>query len=80
MATRNGANSGRAAAKARTTGCLRSFVPVSPLAVPVLLEVGREAIYGEAIEDALADAAQAEALIADAMIDDENDDSQAEFF
>ncbi len=58
----------------------RRLERVSPLAVPVLLEVGREAIYGEAIEDALADAAQAEALIADAMIDDENDDSQAELF
>ena len=59
----------------------RRLERVSPLAVPVLLEVGREAIYGEAIEDALADAAQAEALIADAMIDDDpDDDSQAELF
>jgi ATP-dependent Lhr-like helicase len=58
----------------------RRLERVSPLAVPVLLEVGREAIYGEAIEDALADAAQAEALIADATQDDEHDDSQAELF
>ena len=30
---------------------------VSPLAVPILLEIGREPIYGEAQDDILAEAA-----------------------
>jgi ATP-dependent Lhr-like helicase len=38
---------------------------VSPLAVPVLLEIGREAVYGEAAEVALAEAAAA--LVREAM-------------
>jgi ATP-dependent Lhr-like helicase len=38
---------------------------VSPLAVPVLLEIGREAVYGEAAEVALAEAAAA--LVQEAM-------------
>ncbi len=38
---------------------------VSPLAVPILLEIGREPVYGEAIETLLADAA--EELILEAM-------------
>jgi len=38
---------------------------VSPLAVPVLLEIGRESVYGEAAEELLA---QAEAtLVREAM-------------
>lgn len=32
---------------------------VSPLAVPVLLEIGREPVYGEARESILAEAAEA---------------------
>jgi ATP-dependent Lhr-like helicase len=47
---------------------------VSPLAVPVLLETGREAVYGAAIEEALADEAAAQALIDDAT----HEDPQAE--
>ena len=38
---------------------------ISPLAVPVLLEIGREQVYGSAIDDLLAQAA--EDLIAEAM-------------
>jgi ATP-dependent Lhr-like helicase len=38
---------------------------VSPLAVPVMLEIGRETVYGEASEDVLAEAA--EDLIKEAM-------------
>jgi ATP-dependent Lhr-like helicase len=30
---------------------------VSPLAVPVMLEIGRESVYGEASEELLAEAA-----------------------
>lgn len=41
---------------------------VSPLAVPVLLEIGREPIYGEAQESLLADAA--DDLVKEAMTDD----------
>jgi len=48
----------------------RRLARVSPLAVPVLLEVGREAIYGAAIEDALADEAAAQALIDEATAED----------
>jgi hypothetical protein len=44
--------------------------------VPVLLEVGRDAVYGAAIEDALADEAAAQALIDEAIADD----SQSELF
>jgi len=54
----------------------RRLARVSPLAVPVLLEVGREAVYGAAIEDALADEAAAQALIDEATADD----SQSELF
>jgi ATP-dependent helicase Lhr and Lhr-like helicase len=54
----------------------RRLARVSPLAVPVLLEVGREAVYGAAIEDALADAAAAQALIDEAT----EDDPQSELF
>lgn len=52
----------------------RRLARVSPLAVPVLLEVGREAVYGAAIEDALADEAAAQALIDEAT----HEDPQAE--
>jgi ATP-dependent Lhr-like helicase len=38
---------------------------VSPLAVPVLLEIGRESVYGEAHDALLAEAA--DELIAEAM-------------
>jgi ATP-dependent Lhr-like helicase len=38
---------------------------VSPLAVPVMLEIGREQVYGEASEDVMAEAA--EDLIREAM-------------
>jgi ATP-dependent Lhr-like helicase len=38
---------------------------VSPLAVPVMLEIGRETVYGEASEDVIAEAA--EELIKEAM-------------
>ena len=38
---------------------------VSPLAVPVLLEIGRETVYGEAADELLAEAA--DALIKEAM-------------
>jgi ATP-dependent Lhr-like helicase len=38
---------------------------VSPLAVPVLLEIGREPVYGEAADAFLADAA--EQLVKEAM-------------
>ena len=38
---------------------------VSPLAVPVLLEIGREAVYGEAAESLLAE--EAEELVREAM-------------
>jgi ATP-dependent Lhr-like helicase len=38
---------------------------VSPLSVPVLLEIGREAVHGEASEDILAEAA--DDLIKEAM-------------
>jgi ATP-dependent Lhr-like helicase len=36
----------------------RALEKVSPLSVAVLLEIGREAVYGEAAEDILADAEQ----------------------
>jgi ATP-dependent Lhr-like helicase len=31
---------------------------ISPLAVPVMLEIGREAVYGEASDELLAEAAE----------------------
>ncbi len=43
---------------------------VSPLAVPVMLQIGREPVFGEAQTDILADAA--EALIREAMGEEEN--------
>ena len=44
---------------ARTKGhiVLKRLERVSPLAVPVLLDIGREAVYGEANEELLAEAA-----------------------
>jgi ATP-dependent Lhr-like helicase len=36
----------------------RELDRVSPLAVPVMLEIGREAVYGEASDDLLAEAAE----------------------
>jgi ATP-dependent Lhr-like helicase len=50
----------------------RRLARVSPLAVPVLLEIGRESIVGEAIDTILDDAARA--LIDDAMHTDGADD------
>jgi ATP-dependent Lhr-like helicase len=38
---------------------------VSPLAVPVMLEIGREAVYGEASDELLAEAA--DELVKEAM-------------
>jgi ATP-dependent Lhr-like helicase len=49
----------------------RRLKRVSPLAVPVLLEVGRESVYGAQVDDLLADAAAAEALIAEATAEDD---------
>jgi len=43
----------------------RDLDKVSPLAVPVMLEIGREAVYGEASDELLAEAA--EDLVRDAM-------------
>ena len=43
----------------------RALDRVSPLAVPVMLEIGRETVYGEASDAMLENAA--EALIAEAM-------------
>jgi len=58
----------RAAGRIRT----RRLDRVSPLAVPVLLEVGKEQVYGDVDEALLAEAEAeaAEALIAEAMADD----------
>ena len=44
---------------ARVQGHLihRDLARVSPLAVPILLEIGREPVYGEAQDEILADAA-----------------------
>jgi ATP-dependent Lhr-like helicase len=38
---------------------LRRLAKVSPLAVPVLLEIGKEAVYGAALDELLDEAAQA---------------------
>ena len=43
----------------------RELGRVSPLAVPVMLEIGREAVYGEASDELLAEAA--EELVKEAM-------------
>ena len=43
----------------------RSLDRVSPLAVPVMLEIGREAVHGEAADELLAETA--EELIKEAM-------------
>jgi ATP-dependent Lhr-like helicase len=39
---------------------------ISPLAVPIMLEIGREPVYGEATDSVLAEAA--DDLIAEAMV------------
>jgi ATP-dependent Lhr-like helicase len=51
----------------RITGRIvhKSLDHVSPLAVPVMLEIGREAVYGEASDEVLAEA-EAE-LVKEAM-------------
>ena len=46
----------------------RRLAKVSPLAVPVLLEIGKEAVYGAALDDLLDEAAQA--LIEEATADE----------
>ena len=43
----------------------RALDKVSPLAVPVMLEIGREAVYGEAADELLAETA--EELVREAM-------------
>jgi ATP-dependent Lhr-like helicase len=43
----------------------RELMRISPLAVPVMLEIGREAVHGEASDDLLAEAA--EELVKEAM-------------
>jgi ATP-dependent Lhr-like helicase len=43
----------------------RRLPRISPLAVPVLLEIGREQVYGDAVDDLLEEAA--ETLVAEAM-------------
>jgi ATP-dependent Lhr-like helicase len=43
----------------------RELMRISPLAVPVMLEIGREAVYGEASDELLAEAA--EELVKEAM-------------
>ena len=43
----------------------RELLRISPLAVPVMLEIGREAVYGEASDELLAEAA--EQLVKEAM-------------
>ena len=45
----------------------RALDEISPLAVPVLLEIGREQGYGAAIDELLGQAAEEEELIAEAM-------------
>jgi ATP-dependent Lhr-like helicase len=46
----------------------RELDRISPLAVPVMLEIGREAVYGEASDELLAEAA--EELVKEAMARD----------
>ena len=50
-----------AAMLARVQGhiVLRALDRVSPLAVPLMLEIGREPVYGEAMDDLLEEAAEA---------------------
>jgi ATP-dependent helicase Lhr and Lhr-like helicase len=56
-----------AAMLGRVTGRIRhrALPRVSPLAVPVLLEIGRESVYGAALDDLLGE--NAEDLVAEAM-------------
>ena len=56
-----------AAMLARITGRIqhRRLPRVSPLAVPVLLEIGKESVYGAAIDDLLGE--NADELVAEAM-------------
>ncbi len=50
---------GRMLARVQGRIAHRSLDRVSPLAVPVLLEIGREQVYGEALDDLLEEGAQA---------------------
>jgi len=50
----------------------RNLPRVSPLAVPILLEVGRESVQGSAPDEWLADAAAAQALIDESCLEDDN--------
>jgi ATP-dependent Lhr-like helicase len=64
---------GEMLARATDQITVRRLEKVSPLAVPVLLEVGKEYIYGDVDEALLAEteAEAAEALIAEAMTGDD---------
>ncbi len=64
---------GEMLARARDRITVRRLDRVSPLAVPVLLEVGKEYVYGDVDEALLAEAEAeaAEALIAEAMAGDD---------
>jgi ATP-dependent Lhr-like helicase len=44
-------------ARVRSHITLRDLDRVSPLAVPILLEIGRESVYGEAVDTLLDEAA-----------------------
>jgi ATP-dependent Lhr-like helicase len=46
----------------------RRLIRVSPLAVPVMLEIGKVSVYGAAMDDLLQEAA--EELIAEAMYEE----------
>ena len=52
----------------------RRLARVSPLAVPVLLEIGRESVFGEGVDELLGQAAD---LIAEAMADPLGEESVA---
>ena len=54
----------------------RALERVSPLAVPILLEIGKEQVYGSALDELLNEGAQA--LIAEAMADGPEGIGQAE--
>jgi ATP-dependent Lhr-like helicase len=58
-ATRADAASGASATCSRGCGhiTVRDIDGVSPLAVPILLEIGRESVYGQAVDTLLDEAA-----------------------
>ena len=63
--TSYGFDNGRVSAGIRAAHTHRQLDHVSPLAVPVMLEIGRESVYGEASDELLAEAA--DELIKEAM-------------